>query len=184
MNEYIKAKEGDLKSAVDFFKKDISSLRTGRANPALLEGVFVEAYGIKNPISAIGTISVSDSKSMTVSPWDRNLLKDIEKGVVEADLGVGVVNEGDKIRISIPPMTEENRRELVRKLNEKMEKSRISLRQLREEMKESIEAAFDAKEITEDEKFKFIKELDEEIRKRNDELKEIRDGKEKEIMTI
>jgi len=184
MNQYINAKEGELKGSIEFFKKDISSLRTGRANPALLDPVLVEAYGAKNPINAVASISIADGKSMVISPWDRNLLKDIEKGIVEANLGVGVVNEGGRIRVSLPAMTEENRKELVKKLNEKMEKARISVRQARDEIKGDIEDAFDAKEITEDDKFRFVKELDEEIRKYNDQVKEIRDEKEKEIMTI
>jgi ribosome recycling factor len=184
MNNFIKLKESALNGAIDFFKKEISSLRTGRANPSLLDGVLVDAYGAKNPINAVASISVSDSKSMVVSPWDRSVLKEIEKGIVEANLGLGVVNEGDKIRVSIPSMTEENRKDLVKKLNEKMEKSRISLKQIREEIKDEIESAEDGKEINEDDKFRFVKELDDEIRKYNEKVKTIRDEKEKEIMTI
>jgi ribosome recycling factor len=169
---------------IEFFKKDISSLRIGRANPSMLEGVQVSAYGVMNPLNAVGNISVADSRSITVSPWDRNVLKDIEKAVIEADLGVGVVNEGDKIRITIPLMTEENRRDLVKKLNEKMEQARISLRQVREDVKEAIEAAEKAKEVTEDEKFSFIEEMDEKVKSLNEQVKEVRDKKEEDIMTV
>jgi ribosome recycling factor len=95
-----------------------------------------------------------------------------------------VVNEGDKIRLTIPPLTEENRRDLVKKLNERLEKARISLRQVREDVKVTIEKAFDDKEIAEDDKFRAEKELDEFIAKKNDELKDLRDKKEKDIMEI
>jgi len=95
-----------------------------------------------------------------------------------------VVNEGDRVRFTVPPLTEENRRELVKKLNEKMEKTRIILRQVRDQIKNVIEKAFGAKEFSEDDKFRFMKELDEFSAKRNDELKEIRDHKEKDIMEI
>lgn len=184
MNKHIQAKHSELKNVIEFFKKDIANLRTGRANPAMFDGVAISAYGVKTPISGLASITVSDSRSLVISPWDKSVLKDLERGIVEASLGVGVVNEGDKIRITIPLMTEENRKELVKKLNEKMEKSRIALRQIRDEIKNNIEGALDKKEISEDERFKSVAELDEEIRKLNDEIKDIREQKEKDIMTI
>ncbi len=159
-------------------------LRTGRANPAILEGVQVEAYGVKNPINAVGNIAVVDTHSLTVAPWDKNIIKDLEKAVVEADLGVAVINEGDKIRINIPQMTEENRKELVKKLNEKMEQARIKIRQVRDEVKEEIEKAEKNKEVGEDDKFKFMEELDKESSRLNTELKAIRDKKEEDVMMI
>ena len=184
MNEYLQNKQEKFKQAIEAFKADIASLRTGRANPALLDGVFVKAYGTKTPLNGLANITVSDARSMIVIPWDKNILKDIEKAIVEANLGVGVINEGDKIRLTIPVMTEEIRRNLVKKLNEKLEKARIAVRQAREEVKTAIVEAFENKEITEDDKFRFIKELDEEVSKYNDELKSIRDKKEEEIMKI
>jgi len=184
MNQYLQAKKGEFTKAIDFFKKDIASLRTGRANLAILEGVQVEAYGTKNSLSSLSSLSVSDVKSLVISPWDKNIMKDVEKAIVAANLGVGVVNEGDKIRITVPAMTEENRRELVKRLNEKMEKSRITIRQTRDEIKEAIAKGEGEKEISEDDKFRFMKELDEEVGRANEELKNIRDKKEEEIMTI
>ncbi len=184
MNQFISARQGEFAEAIDFFKKEISSLRTGRANPAILEGVMVEAYGAKTPLAGVASVSVSDARSMLVAPWDRNVAKDVEKGIVEANLGLGVVNEGDRIRVTLPVMTEENRKELVKKLNERMEKARISIRQVREDSKNAIEEAHAKKEITEDDKFKSIRELDDHVRKLNDDLKEIRDKKEEEIMKI
>ncbi len=184
MNQYIEAKQEEFSKAVDFFKKDIASLRTGRANPAMLDGIQVEAYGTKTPLNGLASITVPEARNIVVSPWDKNILKDIEKAIIEADLGVGVNNEGDKIRLTIPQMTEENRRDLVKKLNEKAEAARIAFRQVRDEIKSSIEQAEKDKEIPEDDKFRFIKELDEEVGKLNNELKEIRERKEEEIMTV
>ena len=184
MNTYVEAKQGDFGKAIDYFKKDISSLGTGRINPSMLENIFDEAYGLKNPINGVANISVTDGRSMIITPWDKNIIKEVEKAIADANLDVGVVNEGDKIRINIPQMTEENRKELVKKLNEKHEAARISIRQTREEIKDQIEKAEKEKEISEDEKFKFIKELDEEVKERNEELKEITDKKEGEIMTV
>jgi ribosome recycling factor len=158
MNIYLQEHSNAFKQAIDFFEKDISALRTGRANPGILEGIEVEAYGSKMALNAVGNISVADGRSMVIIPWDKTVLKDIEKALVAADLGVGVVNEGDKIRLSVPQLTEENRKELVKKLNAKMEEARIVIRQIRDEVKQLIEKAFSDKEIGEDDKFKFVKE--------------------------
>lgn len=184
MNIYIQNKKEDFNKIADFFKKDIINVKVGRANPSILDGVLVEAYGVKNPINAVANITIGDARSIVLSPWDKSVSKSIEKAVIESNLGVGVINEGDKIRITIPQMTQENRLESVKKLNEKQEKAKISARQLRDEIKTTIEDVFAKKEIGEDDKFRFMKELDEEIGKLNDELKSIRDKKEVEIMEI
>lgn len=184
MNDYLQKKQGDFASALDFFKKEISTLRTGRANPAVLDNIQVEAYGVMNPVNAVGNIAVSDARSIVIVPWDKTVSKAIEKAIVDAGLGLGIANEGDKIRLTVPALTEENRKALVKTLNEKMEKTRIILRQARDGIKGSIEAAFTDKEISEDDKFRFMKELDEFSAKKNDELKDIRDRKEADIMEI
>ena len=184
MNDYLQEKQGDFASALDFFKKEMASLRTGQANPSVLDAVQVEAYGVMNPVNAVGNISVADNSSIVITPWDKGVIKAIEKGIVQADLGLGIVNEGDKIRLSVPPLTEENRRDLVKKLNEKMEKTRIILRGVRDDIKDMIETSFAEKEMSEDDKFRFMKELDEFSARKNDELKSLRDNKEKSIMEI
>lgn len=184
MNKFIIAKQGEATKTVEFFKKEIAGLRTGRANPGILEGVQADAYGVKTPINGLASVTVQDGQCIVIAPWDKGVSKDIEKAIVEADLGLGVVNEGDKIRLTVPRMTEENRKDLVKKLNERMEKAKISVRQMRDEIKQEIEGAEDAKEISEDDKFRFVKELDEYISKTNEEIKNIRDKKEEEIMTI
>ncbi len=184
MNKYLEAKQSDFNNALDFFKKEISALRTGRANPAVLEGLQVEAYGVLSPLNAVGNIAVTDSRSIIIAPWDKGVLKNIEKAIIEANLGLGIVNEGDKIRLTVAPLTEENRKELVKRLNEKMEKTRIILRGVRDDVKNAIEHVFVAKEMSEDEKFRAIKELDEFSAKKNLELKDVRDRKEKDILEI
>ncbi|NCB20870.1 MAG: ribosome recycling factor [Clostridia bacterium] len=184
MNNFVKDNQKKFDQVLDFFKSDIASLRTGRANPGVLDRVQINAYGVLNPINAVANISVADSHSITLSPWDKGISKEIEKTIIEADLGFGVVNEGDKIRLIVPRLTEETRKETVKKLNDKMEKVRISLRQVREDLKTEIEEAEENKDIAEDDKFRLIKELDEMISDKNDELKEIRDKKEQDIMDI
>ncbi len=184
MNQFLEESKSRFDQAVEYFRSDIATLRTGRANPGMLEHIEVEAYGSKMALNGVGNISVSDGRSLVIAPWDKSVLKDIEKAIVAADLGVGVVNEGDKIRLTVPALTEENRRELVKKLNGKLEEARIVIRQVRDEVKQAIEKSFDDKEMSEDDKFRFIKELDETVGKQNDLLREVRDHKEKDIMTI
>ncbi len=184
MNQFIINQAVDFQKAIDFFIKDIGTLRTGRANPGLLDNVAIQAYGDYYPINALANIGVPEPRSLVIIPWDKTVLKDIEKGLIAANLGMGIVNEGDKIRLTVPLLNEENRRDLVKRLNDKMEEARIVLRQAREAVKNKIEAAMVAKEISEDDKFRFIKELDEFLAQKNEELKALRDKKEKEIMTI
>ncbi len=184
MNQFIQSKQEEFDKTIEFFKKDIATLRTGRANPGILEGVQVDSYGVKTPLNGVASITIADARSIVVAPWDKNVLKDIEKAVTEADLGLGIINEGDKIRLTVPVMTEENRKNLVKKLNEKLEEARISIRQARDGIKEDIEKAEKDKLIAEDDKFRFLKELDEEVRNKNEELEGIRDKKEEDIMTI
>lgn len=184
MNTYIQSQQAEFNNVIDFFKKDLTSFRTGRANPNMLDGVTVEAYGTQTPINGVAGIALADARCIVVTPWDKGVIKGIEKAIIEANLGLGVVNEGDKIRVTVPPMTEENRRDLVKKINERQEKSKISVRQIREEIKNVIEEASKDKEIGEDDKFKFIKELDEFVASKNEEIKDIRDKKEKDIMEI
>lgn len=184
VNQYIQAKQVDFIKSIDFFKKDISAIRTGRANPSILDGIVVEAYGAKTALVGLASISVPEARSILITPWDKTITKDIEKAIIAADLGINPVNEGDKIRLVVPTLTEENRKELVKKLNEKMETARIAIRQVRDQIKEAIENAFKDKAISEDDKFRFIKELDEETAKHNDTLKGVKDKKEEEIMTI
>jgi ribosome recycling factor len=184
MNQYLENKQSDFNKAIEFFKAEIATIRTGRANTAVLDGVKAEAYGVLNPLNTLASITVSDAKNILVTPFDKNVIKSIEKAIIDANLGLGVINDGDKVRLTIPPLTEENRRELVKKLNEKMERTRINLRQARDGVKNLIEAAYEEKNISEDDKFRFMKELDEFSAKKNEELKGIRDKKEKDIMEI
>ena len=184
MNQYIQKHKSNLDEVVAFFKKDIASIRTGRANPAMFDGVMVESYGTKAPLQQVGNIAVVDARCLTITPWDKNTLKEIEKGIVAADLGISPVNEGDKIRVSIPQPTEEDRKNRVKKLHEKLEVAKIKVRGVRDEIKEAIEQAQKNKDIAEDDKFRFLKEMEEEVKKYNDVLQAAVDIKEKEIMTV
>lgn len=184
MNEYIIKHEEEFKKAIEHFRHELSNLRAGRANPSMIEDVLVDAYGVKTPIKQLGSITVPEPRCMTVEPWDKSLLKEIEKALTYADLGFGIQGESTIVRVTVPQMTEENRKDLVKKLNEKLEAAKVAVRSVREKVKEEILAGEKAKEITEDDRYQFVEELDKKVGEMNKELQAMAEGKEKEIMTV
>ncbi|MBI5621979.1 ribosome recycling factor [Candidatus Falkowbacteria bacterium] len=169
---------------IEHFRTELGSLRTGRAHPALLDSVMVNAYGTKTPLRQLGAIAVADAHSLTVEPWDKSLLKEVEKGIAEANLGLGTADQGSYIRVNVPAMTEETRKELAKLLKQKAETARISLRGLRDTIKETVTAAEKDKSITEDERYRLQKELDTLVSSYTDQIKTLAESKEAEIMTV
>ncbi|HEX9664714.1 MAG TPA: ribosome recycling factor [Patescibacteria group bacterium] len=184
MNDIIKKHQAGYQDLISHLREDLKSLRTGRANPAMIENIVVEAYGVKTSLNQLASISLADAKTLVVQPWDKNILKDIEKAIVQANIGINPVNEGSLLRLSLPQLTEENRKELINILHQKGEKTKIAIKVLRDKVKEEIVKAEKNKEITEDDRFDYLKELDEFTRDYNDQVKAVMDDKEKEIMTI
>jgi len=174
----------NFKKVVEHFKTEIAVLKTGRANPSMLDNIRVEAYGALTPLNQVASISVSDARSLAIQPWDKSVLKDIEKAISESDLRINPVNDGERIRLNLPPMTEENRKETVKVLNNKAEEAKIAIRLQRDEVKEMILEAEKNKEFGEDEKFSLLEELDKTVAKYNEEIKQLADAKETEIMTV
>jgi ribosome recycling factor len=169
---------------VDFLKTDISGLRTGRASAAMLDVISVEAYGSRQAIKAVASVSVSDAKTIVLEPWDKSLMGAIEKGVRDSGLGINPINDGKVIRLILPDLTSERRQELVKVLHQKLEHARISVRKVREEVREKINQAEKDKTIGEDEKFKLQEDLEKMVKDFNDEIKKIGEAKEKEITTV
>jgi len=174
----------EFAKAVNHFQSEIGGLKTGRANPAILDGVRVEAYGAINPIINVASVNVPDARSLVIQPWDKSIIKEIEKGIIEANLNLNPVSDGDKIRINLPPLTEESRKEIVKLLNQKSEDAKISLRVVRDKAKEEIIEAEKNKEFGEDEKFRLLEELDKKVGSYNDQIKSLTDSKEAEILTV
>lgn len=173
-----------FEEALEHFKNDIAGLRTGRATPALVNNCVIEAYGSKSPLVQLASVSVSDARTLTIQPWDKGILKDIERSLSLADLNCQPVIDGAIIRLSLPPMTEENRKMMVRQLRERAEGARVTLRQLRERVRTDVSTAFDDGSVAEDEKFKVQKHVDEMVKEYNDKISDLTDQKEQEIMTI
>lgn len=170
--------------AVAHFKHELSNIRTGRANPAIIEQLLVDYYGTKTPLIQIASITVPDSHSLVVQPWDQNALKDIEKTLRTNDLGFNPVNEGHQIRIPIPPLTEERRRELAKIVHEKAEMAHVSIRTVREAIWKELKDSKAQGTITEDDLFQQQKELQKVIDEHNGIVKTLSEEKEQEIMTL
>ena len=184
MNPYIESHEGDFNKAIEHFKSELMNIRAGRANPGMIEDILVDAYGVKTPIKQLGSIAIPEVRTMTIEPWDKTLLKEIEKALTYANLGVGVTGESTLVRVTVPQMTEENRKDLVKVLNEKLEAAKVAVRSIREKAKEEVIAAEKNKEIPEDDRYAYVEELDAKIGELNKELQAIAEAKEKEIMTV
>ncbi|MFA5124496.1 MAG: ribosome recycling factor [Patescibacteria group bacterium] len=175
-NEFIKV--------VDHFKTELGQLKTGRANPAILDGVRVQNYGTLMPLNQVASVTIGDSRSLLIQPWDKSIVKDIEKAILESNLNLSPSNEGERIRISLPVMTEETRRDTVKLLHQKAEQAKITIRLERDQVKGKIEAAEEDKEFGEDERFRLLEELDKTVGKYNEEVKGLVEKKEEEIMTV
>jgi ribosome recycling factor len=169
---------------IDFLKKDITGLRTGRASVAMVEDIMVEAYGTHQTLKSVATITVADAKTLNIEPWDKSVLGSIEKGIRDSGIGVNPVNDGRMVRVVLPDLTSERRKELAKVLHEKLENARVSVRKVRQESRELIEMEEENKSISEDEKFKLFEEVEKVVKEYNDKIKEIGEKKESEINTI
>ncbi|TAN33060.1 ribosome recycling factor [Patescibacteria group bacterium] len=176
--------KSDFDQIVEFLKKDVSGLRTGRASTAIVEDIQVEAYGVKQPVKAMASITVPDQKTVNIEPWDKSVLAAIEKAVRDSGLGLNPVNNGNSVRIFLPELTTERRAELIKVLHQKLEQARISVRKTREEIKEMVKQAEADKEIGEDEKFRLQEELDKMVKEFNEKIEEVGEKKEGEINTV
>jgi len=184
MDQIIESKKSEFDKALGVLEEDLKTLRVGRANPVMVENILVEAYGAKTPLKQMASISVPESRTILIQPWDKTIIKEVEKSIIAANIGISPTNEGSQIRLTIPPLTEESRKELTKSVGEKAEKIRISIRQIRDKVKDEINKKEKDNEITEDDKYDLQKKLDELVREYNDRIKVLADNKEKEIMTI
>ena len=176
------AKEG-MSAALNFFDKELQKIRAGKASPQMLEGLKVDYYGNPTPIEQVGNISTPDARQIVIQPWERNLLPVIEKAILAANLGFTPQNNGEFIRIVVPTLTEERRKELVKKAKHEAEQTKVSIRNLRRTANEMGKKLKDSG-TPEDE----VKKLETDIQKATDDfigrIDKIFDTKEKEIMTI
>ncbi len=174
--------EKEFTATEERLSRDFSSLHTGRASPLVLDGVYVDAYGSKMPIKNVASISIEDPKTLRVSPYDGSLTKDIERGIVAANLGLSVATDDTGLRIIFPMLTTETRQKLVKTLKERLEEARISVRKARENVWEDIQEKQKAGQMTEDDKFRAKDDLQKKVDTANITLERMYDKKEKEVL--
>lgn len=176
-----KSVEAKLEGAREWLSREYRGLRTGRATPAILDGVTVQAYGSQMPLKQVGNVSVEDARSLRITPWDMGLIKDIERGIVAANLGIGTVVDASGIRVTFPELTSERREQLIKVAKQKLEEARTTVRLARDEAWKSIQEKEKNSEITEDDKFRLKDELQKKIDTCNEDLEKSFEKKEAEM---
>ncbi len=184
VKESFKDAETRMKKSVESVRHELGSLRTGKASPTLLDGIKVEAYGQLMPIKQVGNVGVQDSKTLMVQVWDKNMLAPVEKAIRDSNLGLNPATDGQNIRVVVPPLTEERRREYVKLSKKLSEDGKVAIRNIRRDLNHAIEKLEKAKEITEDERVRSKKESDNLTHKYEKTLDEMLHNKEKEIMEV
>lgn len=177
-------KKPDFEKVVEQLREEFGRLRTGRASTSMVEDLSVDYYGALTPIKGLANITVPEPRQLVITPWDKNALLSLEKAIRDSGLGLNPTNEGDKLRISIPPLTEERRRELTKVVGKTAEEARIKLRSIREELWKEVKRQEEAKAISEDDRFRLQEQLQKFMDDYNQKIKSLAETKEKEIMTI
>lgn len=174
--------ERDMKKAIEATIRDFNAVRTGRASLSLLDGITVEYYGTPTPLSQVATLAVPEKRLITIQPWDTSLIPAIEKAILKSDLGITPTNDGRVIRIAVPPLTEERRKELVRVVRKMAEEGRVVVRNVRREANEALKRLEREKEISEDDLKKALEEVQALTDRSIKAIDELLTKKEKEIM--
>ena len=173
-----------MERALESLRRDFTGVRTGKASPGLLDTVRVEAYGSQVPLNQVGTVSAPEPRLLTIQPWDRSLIKAIEKGLQESDLGLNPSNDGSMIRIPIPALTEERRREYVKLLHKMAEEGRVSMRQARKDANDEIKQRQKDGELSEDEARREQDEVQKVTNQYVEKVDDLLKRKEAEVMEV
>ncbi len=173
-----------LDKTISFLKDELTQIRTGRATPAVLDSIRVDAYGSKMSLRELGNITVPDPSTLIIAPWDKGLLNTIAQAIRESSLKLEPIVEGDRVRLIFPGLTEERRQEFAKLVGEKVEACRQRIRKIRQEEMKKIDTQFEAKEIDEDSKYRLREEVDLLVKEANADIETLADQKVKEIMTV
>src|SRR5579863_667711 len=173
-----------MEKAVEDFRRDLAGVRTGRANVALLDSIRVDYHGTPMPLNQLGTMSVPDPQMIVISPWDPGAVPLIDKAIRTSDLGLNPTNDGKIVRVPIPSLTEERRKELVKHVHRVLENHRTAVRNIRRDIKEAVEKLEKEKKISEDEKKRTLDELEKLTHSETKKIEDLSAAKEKEVMEI
>ena len=184
MHKVIKDAEIRMRKSIDSFKTEIAKLRTGRAHPSILDHVRVDYYGAEMPINQVANVNVSDGRTLTITPWEKNMTPLIEKAILNSDLGLNPATSGEVIRIAMPALNEERRKELIKIVRGEAETARVSIRNARRDANGLLKEMLKNKQITEDEERRFADETQKLTDKCVLEIDQLTTAKEAELMVI
>jgi ribosome recycling factor len=184
INDITNDTEDGMKKAVDSFKRDLQKIRTGRANAAMLDGIKVDYYGTPTPVNQVSTVQVVDARLITVKPWEKAMLQVIDKAIRASDLGINPVSDSELVRLPIPPLTQERRKELAKVVGKQTEEARVAVRSARRDAMDMVKEAEKDKQITEDERKNGEKKIQDLTDKYIAMVDDIAKTKEKEIMEL
>jgi ribosome recycling factor len=184
LNEVKKECKEKMDKVIDSLNSEFAGIRSGRANPKLLDKIMVEAYGQSMPLNQVATISVPEARLIVVEPWDKSLLGNVEKAIHKSDLGINPINDGKIIRLAIPPLTEERRKEYVKQAKSIAEDRKTAIRNIRREVNDKIKKEEKSSNISEDESKRFQDEVQTITDSYIEKIDNVTDAKEKEIMEI
>ena len=176
--------EDRMSKAMDALRHHLNTIRTGRASPALLDRIQVEYYGTPTPLNQVASVSAPEVRMLTIQPWERNMLGVIEKAILKSDIGLTPNNDGSLIRLNIPPLTEERRKQLVKQVHQQVEEAKVSVRNVRRDANHQLHKLTTDKQISEDEERRATHQLDELAKRFTDEADKIGKGKEHEVMEV
>lgn len=184
MSDVILEMAEKMEKSVDTFKNELAKIRTGRASLALLDGISVDAYGSSMPLNQVGTLTIPESRTIAIQPWDPQVLGAIEKAILKSDVGLTPVNDGKIIRLNIPQLTEERRKELVKQVKKVAEEFRVAVRNVRRDAIDQLKKQKKDKEISEDDLFKLQDDAQAETDTYVAQIDEISASKEQEVMDV
>jgi ribosome recycling factor len=174
--------ESNKTKIIDWLQAEYRSIQTGRATPTVLDGIAIEQYGARTPLAHVASISIEDPKTLRVAPWDKSVIRDIEKAINDADIGLSVSSDDAGLRVSFPMLTTETRQKLVKVLKDRLEDARVRVRALREEINKDIDARSKEGEYGEDERMMYRDQMQKIVDTANAELEGVFAKKEKEVM--
>lgn len=173
-----------MEKSIVSFKTELSKLRTGRAHPSLLDHIKVDYYGSVTPLSQVANIAVENARTLTITPWEKTMVQPIEKAIMTSDLGLNPATAGTVIRVPLPPLTEERRKDLIRVVRDEAEKARVSVRNIRREAKDDFKELVKAKEISEDDERRAEVEIQKLTDQFVNQIDEILTQKERDLMEV
>lgn len=184
MHKVNKEAEMRMRRSIDAFKAEIAKLRTGRAHPAILDHIRIDYYGSEMPINQIANVNATDSRTLSITPWEKNMVPVIEKAILNSDLGLNPTTSGDIIRVPMPALNEERRKELIKVVRNEAESARVSIRNVRRDANTAFKELLKTKQITEDEERRFSDEVQKITNKFVAEVDQLTTAKESDLLSI